>query len=102
MRKSLQKSNGKQQKQLDKKQQSNEPKRKFRLRTIDDANDLNEWLVNKVVTGSIENKTVDAINTIIKNHFYLNGKLKLDYAKLLVQAKVKKIEIPQSLLPIMK
>jgi len=59
-------------------------------------------LVNKVVNGKIDNKTVDAINTIIKNHFYLNGKLKLDYAKLLVQAQIKKIAIPENLLPIMK
>jgi len=82
------------------KQENGNPKR-FKLRTIDDVNELNEWLVNRVISGQIDPKNADIINTIVKNTGYFNGRLKMDYGKLLVMAQIKKIQLPPNLLPIL-
>jgi len=57
-------------------------------------------LVNRVVNGQIDPKNADIINTIIKSIGYFNGRLKMDYGKLLVLAQIKKIQLPPNLLPI--
>lgn len=67
---------------------------KIKLRTISDLNEALEWLYEQQKTGQIDAKTADALNTTIKQASYLNGKLKLDYVKLWLTAKIKKIELP--------
>lgn len=71
----------------------------MKLRTIDDLNKAHEWLWDKQRTGKIDAKTADALNTTLKGAVYLNGKLKMDAAKLILQAQIKKITIPANLLP---
>jgi len=75
-----------------------EPK-KMPLRTIADLVDAHEWLFNRQKDGGIDAKTADALNTTLKGSVYLNGKLKLDAAKILINAQIKKIDIPKGLLP---
>lgn len=66
----------------------------IKLRTVDDLNKALEWLYNQQKEGTIDAKTADALNTTLKQSAYLNGKLKLDYLKLMLTAKIKKIELP--------
>lgn len=73
----------------------------IKLRTIADLSNAHEWLINKQRNGEIDSKTADAMNTTLKGAVYLNGKLKMDYAKLIVQAQIKKIQIPPDMLPAM-
>jgi hypothetical protein len=70
-----------------------------RLRSIDELSSAHEWLFDQARSGGIDNKTADVLNTTLKGATYLNGRLKLDYAKILLQAEIKKIKIPQGLLP---
>jgi len=56
-------------------------------------------LFNKQVNQEVDNKTADSMNTTLKGAVYLNAKLRLDAAKLLLQARVKKVDIPQGMLP---
>ena len=69
-------------------------KEKFNLRTVEGMNYAHEWLFNQQVAGKVDNKSADAMNTTLKGSMYLNGKLKLDAAKLFYNAAVKKIELP--------
>lgn len=69
------------------------------LKTISDLNHAHEWLFNRQVNQEIDNKTADSLNTTLKGAVYLNAKLRLDAAKLLLTAKVKKVELPSGMLP---
>lgn len=71
-----------------------QPTERIQLRTIDDLNGAVEYVYNQVRGGKLDGKTADALNTTIKQAVYLNGKLKLDYLKLMLTAKIKKIELP--------
>ena len=72
---------------------------KISLKTIPDLNYAHEWLFNKQVNQEVDNKTADSMNTTLKGAVYLNAKLRLDAAKLLLQARIKKVDIPQGMLP---
>ena len=74
------------------------PEKPIKLRTIDDLNGALEWLYTQQKEGKLDAKTADALNTTIKQASYLNGKLKLDYLKLMLTAKIKKIELPALLM----
>jgi hypothetical protein len=74
-------------------------KRPIHLRTIGDLVDAHEWLFNEQREGKIDPKTADALNTTLKGSVYLNAKLRLDMAKIMVQAQIKKIRIPDRYLP---
>jgi hypothetical protein len=67
------------------------------LRTVPGLNQAHEWLFEKQRGGEIDNKTADAMNTTLKGSIYLNVKLRLDTAKLLLQARIKKVELPGEL-----
>ena len=69
------------------------------LKTIPDLVVAHEWLFNEQRAGKIDAKTADALNTTLKGSVYLNGKLKLDAAKLVIQAQIKKLDVPAGLLP---
>jgi hypothetical protein len=72
------------------------------LKTIKDLSEAHEWLFNRQQSGQIDAKTADSMNTTLKGAVYLNAKLRLDAAKIMVQAKIKKIDIPLEYLPEMK
>jgi hypothetical protein len=74
-------------------------KETIKLQSIEDLTSAHEWLFNKQRNGEIDSKSADGINTTLKGAVYLRGKLRLDYAKLLLQAKIKKVELPLMLLP---
>lgn len=76
-----------------------ESKSSMKLRTVGDLVDAHEWLFNEQRSNSIDSKTADALNTTLKGATYLLGKLRLDYAKLLLQSQIKKINLPDKLLP---
>jgi hypothetical protein len=44
-------------------------------------------------------KNLDAANTIIKSQSYLVGKLRIDYAKLMLLAQTKKLSMPDDIMP---
>lgn len=67
------------------------------LRTIGDLLEATEDLYNRLETGQLDAKTADAMNTVIKSSTYLLAKLPMDAYKIFVQAKIKKIEIPEGL-----
>jgi len=69
------------------------------LRTIPELNAAHEWLFNKQINSEIDNKTADALNTTLKGAVYLNAKLRLDAAKMLLTAKIKKVDLPEGMLP---
>lgn len=72
---------------------------KSSLRTVDDLVSAHEWLFEQQRAGKIDGKTADAMNTTLKGQSYLVGKLRLDALKLYMMAQVKKIQIPQGMLP---
>ena len=72
-----------------------ETTKKTSLRTIADLQEAHEWLFNKQKDGTIDAKAVDGLNTTLKGAVYLNVKLKLDAAKLITTASIKKIELPK-------
>jgi len=74
-------------------------KQRKRLRTISEISEAYEDLYNKQMVGDIDSKAVDGINTTLKGVTYLNAKLKMDAAKLVLQARIKKISLPDNLLP---
>lgn len=75
-----------------------EPKMVSSLRTVEDLNRELEQLNHDVKHGRCDNKAADVRNTIIKAGTYLNVKLKMDYMKLYLQAKIKKVELPNILM----
>lgn len=72
---------------------------KLRLRTIEDLTNAHEFVFNKQKNGQIDAKTADGMNTTLKGAVYLNGKLKMDAAKLWLHAQVKKVTLPEGMLP---
>lgn len=70
-----------------------------RLRSIEDLSSAHEWLFEQSRSGKLDNKTADVLNTTLKGATFLNGKLKLEYAKLYMQSQVKKFEFPRGILP---
>ena len=73
--------------------------KKIPLRSVPDLVNAHEWLFNQQKENKIDSKTADALNTTLKGAVYLNAKLKLDAAKIFMNAQIKKIEIPKGLLP---
>jgi hypothetical protein len=73
-----------------------------RLRSIDELSSAHEWLFEQSRNGRIDNKTADVLNTTLKGATFLNGKLKLEYAKLYMQSQVKKFEFPKGVLPVLE
>jgi hypothetical protein len=70
-----------------------------KLQTIPELVEAHEWLFNQQRNGLIDGKTADALNTTLKGVTYLRAKLPMDAAKLLVMARIKKIDLPSGLLP---
>ncbi len=70
----------------------------IQLRTINDLTEAHEWLFNQQRSGTIDAKTADALNTTLKGATYLRAKLRLDAAKILLQSRIKKVQIPENLL----
>jgi hypothetical protein len=74
-------------------------KKSRKLRTIEDLTDAHEYVFNQQLNGKIDDKAANALNTTLKGAVYLNGKLKLDAAKIYLRAQEKKIAIPNGMLP---
>lgn len=72
----------------------------FRLETFQDIIRAHEYIFNMQTQGRIDAKTADALNTTLKGAVYLHGTLKINYARLLLQAKIKKVDLPVSLAPL--
>lgn len=72
---------------------------RMKLRTIDDLTKAHEHVFNEQQNGKIDAKTADGLNTTLKGAVYLNAKLKIDAAKLFLQARIKKVEMPDGMLP---
>lgn len=72
------------------------------LKTITDLNNAHEWLFNRQVNQLVDNKTADSMNTTLKGVVYLNSKLRMDAAKLILTARIKKVDIPEGMLPDLK
>jgi hypothetical protein len=70
----------------------------IRLRTVEDLTEAHEWLFNQQKSGTIDAKAADALNTTLKGATYLRAKLRLDVAKVILQAQIKKVSIPNNLL----
>lgn len=71
----------------------------MRLRTIEDLTEAHEFIMQQQQTGKIDAKTADGMNTTLKGAVYLNAKLRIDAAKLFLQAAIKKVTIPPNMLP---
>ena len=71
----------------------------IKLRSVEDLTEAHEWLFNAQRTGTIDAKTADALNTTLKGSLYLLARLKLELAKLMIQCKIKKLQMPAGLLP---
>jgi hypothetical protein len=74
-------------------------KERVELKTVNDLIRANENLYNKHISGELDAKNLDAANTIIKSQSYLVGKLRMDYAKLVLLAQTKKLNMPDDVLP---
>ena len=74
-------------------------KQELKLAGVEQISDAYEWLFNAQKNGTVDAKTADALNTTLKGATYLRVKLRMDAAKLLIQAQIKKVSIPQNLLP---
>jgi hypothetical protein len=70
-----------------------------KLRTVGDIVEANEWLFDQAQQGKVDAKALDGMNTVVKNQTYLISKLRQDFLKLWLTAKIKKIDIPQAMLP---
>lgn len=71
----------------------------LKLRTIEDLTNAHEFVFNKQKNGLIDAKTADGMNTTLKGATYLNGKLRMDAAKLWLHAQIKKVALPAGMLP---
>jgi len=69
------------------------------LKSVGNLVDANELIFNKQHRGEIDAKTADGMNTCIKGQTYLLVKLRLDYLKLFLHARIKKVELPDKMLP---
>lgn len=87
-----------QRRKVNKMAEKEKPKR-IRLRTIPEMREASEWLFNEIKDGHIDNKTGDALNTTFKQSVYLNATLPATFAKIIIQAAIKKVSLPDGLLP---
>lgn len=71
----------------------------IKLRTIEDLTNAHEYVFNAQQSGKIDAKTADGMNTTLKGAVYLNGKLRMDAAKLFLHAQIKKVQLPPGMLP---
>jgi hypothetical protein len=69
------------------------------LRTAVDLVSAHEWLFERQKNGEIDAKTADALNTTLKGSMALLVKYRLDAAKIVLQAAVKKVSLPERMLP---
>lgn len=67
------------------------------LRTVEDLRIAYEDLYNKQRNGEIDAKTSDGMNTTLKGSTYLNVKLPMDAWKIVVQSRIKKVDLPEGL-----
>lgn len=74
-------------------------KKPKRLREPSEISEAYEEMYEKQMAGQLDAKSVDGINTTLKGLTYLNVKLRMDYMKMIVQAKIKKVDLPKGLLP---
>lgn len=70
------------------------------LKTVADLASAQEWLFNEQKNGVIDSKTADGLNTTLKGCMYLKATLPLKIFECMIRASVKKVEIPQGLLPV--
>lgn len=73
-------------------------KKVIKLRTTDDLAAAYEWLFEQQTNGQIDPKQAHLVLATLKGQVYLLGKLPLDMARLILQAKIKEQEI-QKFLP---
>lgn len=78
-----------------------EIQRPDKLRSVEELSQAHEWLFQLQSSGQLDAKAADAMNTTLKGAVYLNGKLKMEVAKMFLQAKIKKVTIPPEMLPLM-
>ena len=69
------------------------------LRSPGDLVTAHEWLFERQKNGEIDAKTADALNTTLKGSTALLVKYRLDAAKIALQAAVKKVSLPDRMLP---
>jgi len=70
-----------------------------RLRTVTELSEAHETLYNDQISGRLDPKAAGAINNTLKGSTYLNVKVKMDMAKLILQAHVRKVALPPNTLP---
>jgi len=70
------------------------------LRSVQGLSAASELVFNRQLQGSLDAKGADALNTTIKNSVYLVAKLPMDIAKLYIQARIKKLSLPDTIFPI--
>jgi len=70
------------------------------LRSVRGISAASELVFNRQLQGSLDAKGADALNTTIKNSVYLVAKLPMDIAKLYIQARIKKLSLPDTIFPI--
>ncbi len=75
------------------------PEKEIRLRSVSDLSSAYQWLFNEQRAGRVEPKTAAACNTTLQGSTFINVKLPLEVAKILLQAQAKKVELPENLLP---
>ncbi len=78
---------------------SKKPVLDVKLRSIKDFTDAYQWLFNEQRAGRIDHKTAAACNTTLQGSMFINVKLPLEVAKIMLQAQIKKVELPKNLLP---
>ncbi len=70
-----------------------------RLRSIGDFSSAYQWLFNQQRAGQIDHKTAAACNTTLQGSMFIHIKLPLEVAKIMLQAQIKKVDLPKNLLP---
>ncbi len=71
----------------------------FKLRSLDDVNEAQEWLFNEQRDGAMDTKRADGMNTTLKGCQGLL-KLRMEAWKLWVTMQTKKLgKVPRSLIP---
>lgn len=71
-----------------------EEKPRRQLRTVEDIQNAYEDVFYKQENGLLDNKSVDSLNTTLKGVTYLGVKLRMDAQKMLLQAAIKKVNLP--------
>lgn len=70
------------------------------LKTVADLASAQEWLFNEQKNGMIDSRTADGLNTTLKGCMYLKATLPLKIFEAMIRASVKKVDVPQGLLPV--